>query len=336
MWDAAATELQVHGSRCNSGSPIVLRNADSGAVVDRSMVDNIGAWSFNTSVGDVTAVPCRVRVEVDESSGEIDVANAPSNCDGGGGSVPSITEAEWDADDEHLEVEGDGAERGQAVAVYSATSNGLLGTTRVRRNGSWKFERSDPSPVPCAVRVEIAGRSAERRVADAPDHCGADVDPVAVPGVVGRSQSDAESAIEAAGLRVGSVTEQASAALAAGIVISQNPVGGTGVESDKAVSLVVSTGRALPAADFSIERASWDADDRKLLVRGTDGPRGQGRATLLSADGRIVLGQTKVEDDGKWKFEVEKPRQAPCRILVEIGGSTAMRAVSDAPANCLQ
>jgi hypothetical protein len=130
------------------------------------------------------------------------------------------------------------------------------------------------------------------------------------------------------------VTEQTSETVAAGDVISQSPEGGTGVAPDSAVNLVVSTGP--PSADFSIDRASWNTSDRKLLVSGRDGPRGQGRATLLSADGSVVLGETKVEDDGKWKFEVEKPRLVPCLVRVEIGNSAAVRGVSNAPANCLQ
>jgi hypothetical protein len=102
------------------------------------------------------------------------------------------------------------------------------------------------------------------------------------------------------------------------------------------VDLLVSTGSSPLPADFNIDRASWKASDRKLLVSGSDGPRGQGWATLFSANGNVELDRTKVEDDGKWKFEVEKPQQAPCAVRVEIGSSAAVRAVSNAPANCLQ
>ena len=270
VWDAAASELQVRGTRCTSGSPIALRNADSGALLDNAVVDNIGAWSFSTAIDDVAAVPCRVRVEVDGNSGESDVANAPVNCndDSGGGAAPNITKAEWNAEKERLRVEGDGAEGGQTVTVYSATTDASLGTTTVGTDGRWRFESFNLTPVPCAVRVEIGGSAAERDLKNAPANCASDPAP--------------------------------------------------------------------PPADFSIDRADWNGSDRKLLVSGRDGPGGQGRATLLSADGSVVLGRTKVEDDGKWKFEVEKPRMVPCQVRVEIGSSTAVRAVSNAPANCFQ
>ena len=65
---------------------------------------------------------------------------------------------------------------------------------------------------------------------------------VTVPTVVGLTQAGATSAITGAGLVVGTVTTAASATVAAGLVISQSPVGGTQVAPGTAVALVVSTG----------------------------------------------------------------------------------------------
>ncbi|RMD63819.1 PASTA domain-containing protein [Candidatus Parcubacteria bacterium] len=67
---------------------------------------------------------------------------------------------------------------------------------------------------------------------------------VAVPDVVGLSQTDAEVAIIGAGLVVGTVTTAHSDTVPAGHVISQNPAAGTSVASGSAVDLVVSTGPA--------------------------------------------------------------------------------------------
>ncbi|GJL78480.1 MAG: hypothetical protein NPINA01_14690 [Nitrospinaceae bacterium] len=66
--------------------------------------------------------------------------------------------------------------------------------------------------------------------------------PVNVPNVVGLAQAAAETAIVNAGLVVGTVTQQSSATVPAGDVISQNPIGGTSVAPGSAVDLVVSTG----------------------------------------------------------------------------------------------
>ncbi len=65
---------------------------------------------------------------------------------------------------------------------------------------------------------------------------------VPVPNVVGQSQANAETAIQAAGLTVGSVTEASSDTTPAGSVISQNPAAGEQVLPGTTVDLVVSTG----------------------------------------------------------------------------------------------
>ncbi len=59
------------------------------------------------------------------------------------------------------------------------------------------------------------------------------------------TQAAATTAITNAELVVGTVTQQSSATVPAGEVISQNPTGGTGVALGSAVNLIVSTGPAL-------------------------------------------------------------------------------------------
>jgi hypothetical protein len=63
-----------------------------------------------------------------------------------------------------------------------------------------------------------------------------------VPNVVGLPQVDAEAAILAANLVVGSITTASSPTVPAGSVISQDPVAGTTVFEGTAVNLVISTG----------------------------------------------------------------------------------------------
>jgi len=64
-----------------------------------------------------------------------------------------------------------------------------------------------------------------------------------VPNVVGMSQSGAESAITSAGLTVGTITPGYSSTVPTGDVISQNPLGGTSVDMNSTVDLVVSIGQ---------------------------------------------------------------------------------------------
>jgi len=66
---------------------------------------------------------------------------------------------------------------------------------------------------------------------------------VATPNVVGMTQSAAATTITGAGLIVGTVTQQYSNTIAAGLVISQSPVGGTTVNVGSSVNLVVSLGK---------------------------------------------------------------------------------------------
>ena len=65
---------------------------------------------------------------------------------------------------------------------------------------------------------------------------------VTVPNVVGLSQTAAEAAITAAGLTVGTVTQETSSTVLAGNVISQNPAADASVARGSAVNLVVSSG----------------------------------------------------------------------------------------------
>ncbi|ABS04696.1 Stk1 family PASTA domain-containing Ser/Thr kinase [Kineococcus radiotolerans] len=69
-------------------------------------------------------------------------------------------------------------------------------------------------------------------------------EPIGVPGLVGRTQDAAQEAITDAGLTVGAVTRQVSETVAAGQVISQDPVDGTLFRGDP-VALVVSSGPPL-------------------------------------------------------------------------------------------
>ena len=65
---------------------------------------------------------------------------------------------------------------------------------------------------------------------------------VSVPNVVGDTQAAAGAAITAAGLTAGTVTQQSSATVARGEVVSEIPAAGASVAQGSAVALIVSTG----------------------------------------------------------------------------------------------
>ncbi len=70
--------------------------------------------------------------------------------------------------------------------------------------------------------------------------------PVAVPNVIGTSQSAAQAALSAHQLALGAVNRQASS-VSAGVVVSESPAAGSSVAPGSAVSLIVSSGPAAVA-----------------------------------------------------------------------------------------
>ena len=81
-----------------------------------------------------------------------------------------------------------------------------------------------------------------------------------VPNVTGMSQSAAESAINEAGLTVGTVTQQYSDTIPAGTVISQSPLSGVQVPPGSSVDLTVTTG-LFPIQIDSIEKLQKIGND---------------------------------------------------------------------------
>ena len=91
--------------------------------------------------------------------------------------------------------------------------------------------------------------------------------PVAVPNVVGMTRAAAETAIMAAGLTVGTVTEEYSATVAAGVVSGQDPASGSQVLPGSAVSLVVSKGPQ-PVAAPNVVGMTQAAAETAIMAAG--------------------------------------------------------------------
>ncbi len=81
---------------------------------------------------------------------------------------------------------------------------------------------------------------------------------VLVPNVVTQTQSTAQSMITSAGLVVGTISQAYSGTVAAGRVISQNPVGGSTAVVGSAVSLTISQGPA-PGSSWVLD-TTWDLE----------------------------------------------------------------------------
>jgi len=120
----------------------------------------------------------------------------------------------------------------QAAATAAITGAGLaLGTVTLQASGT-VAPGNVISQDPAAFALADSGAAVSLVVSSG----------IPVPDVTGKTQAAATSAITAAGLVVGKVTQQSSAMVATGSVISQSPASGTHVAGGAAVDLVVSSG----------------------------------------------------------------------------------------------
>ncbi|MHC4240344.1 MAG: PASTA domain-containing protein, partial [Planctomycetota bacterium] len=91
---------------------------------------------------------------------------------------------------------------------------------------------------------------------------------VIAPNVVEVAEANAISAIIAAGLTVGEVTNEYSDTVENGLVISQNPVGGTTVPVNSAIDIVVSLGQPVVP-----DVVHWSEADANLAISAVDNLR---------------------------------------------------------------
>ena len=92
-----------------------------------------------------------------------------------------------------------------------------------------------------------------------------------VPNVLGKTEAEAKSALEAAGFTVGTVTQENSATVAAGNVISQSVAGDGYAEKGSAINLVVSSGNVqLYKYEANITAPTADADGNAITVTSAD------------------------------------------------------------------
>ena len=87
-------------------------------------------------------------------------------------SALKIKEAEWEADEHKLEVEGKGR-KGERIVVSNAADPAQILGSRKLDEKKWEIKVRNPHPVPCRVRVEQSdGQYAEKDVKNAPADCG--------------------------------------------------------------------------------------------------------------------------------------------------------------------
>ena len=125
---------------------------------------------------------------------------------------------------------------------------------------------------------------------------------VAVPNVVGMSQTNAEASITAADLAVGDITTQSSNTVPVGNVISQQPEGGVMVSENTPVDMVVSVGPVAMNDSYSI-----DMNDTDTLNVASPGVLGNdsfkdGSTLTASIIKDCESGQLQFNNDGSFTY----------------------------------
>jgi beta-lactam-binding protein with PASTA domain len=87
--------------------------------------------------------------------------------------------------------------------------------------------------------------------------------PVTVPDVVGQTKLDANSVLTGAGLEIGAVTYEFNDVIAAAVIITQNPIGGSAVPAGSEIDLAISLGQ--PAVAIAL------AGNRLVQLQNNDG-----------------------------------------------------------------
>lgn len=128
----------------------------------------------------------------------------------------------------------------EIIAISSLNNVGLANGTLTQQADNSIQAGSIISQTPAAGISTIKGNTVNLVISTGPAF-------ISAPNVVGQTQASASSAIAAAGLKVGTITQQSSNTIAAGIVISQSPAAGASVASGSPVNLVISSGPVLIA-----------------------------------------------------------------------------------------
>ncbi len=124
---------------------------------------------------------------------------------------------------------------GQAAVSGVLTTAGLVLGSVTQQSSTMVMAGNVISETPIATTLVNVGSAVSVVVSSGPLQ-------VAVPNVVGLTQSGASGAFSTAGLLLGSVTQQASTTVTPGNIISETPIAATLVNLGSAVNIIVSSG----------------------------------------------------------------------------------------------
>jgi beta-lactam-binding protein with PASTA domain/N-acetylneuraminic acid mutarotase len=146
----------------------------------------------------------------------------------------------------------------QATAAAAINAAGLRVGTVTHQNSDTVASGNIVNQTPSANTATFGGNSVNFAISTGPAS-------ETVPNVVGLTQSAADSAIIAAGLSIGTVTQQNDATIASGSVISEAPAAGVKISTGSPVTLIISRGPLLVAVPDVVGLSQSDAT---IAIRG--------------------------------------------------------------------
>ena len=178
-------------------------------------------------------------------------------------------------------------------AVETLTEQQLV-TARVNESDETIAAGNVVSTVPEAGTSVAAGQKITVYVSTGPDTA-------TVPTLEGINENEARSAIEGAGLSVGSLRRQNDPALAEGTVISSNLESGTAVAKGTTVNLVIASGKVVIVdyTGYTLDAAQRElsSDEKQLTVKVEEDPGCRAAAQPTVATQSLAPGEVAIHSE---------------------------------------
>ncbi|MCP4287782.1 MAG: PKD domain-containing protein [Gammaproteobacteria bacterium] len=359
-WNADKAKLIVIGSEFPSGDMVEIYDAAQGDLLGLADESRLGDGKWRLALNSPASVPCAVEVvsRTTDQIIETAVTNAPENCGDGHALNLNITNAVWNNTKSQLKVAGEGAPIRSTVTIKNAASGEVMGVVSANGRGKWSLKMVMAAEMsPCEVEAVSVGQQDESEVRNAPENCDAGTEPEEELEIVTADWNDEDRKLVVKGEHAPDSATVVLINPATGETLGTEHAEDDGkwkfeiekpaiapcrirVESDgKSAEAEVNNappncddeGAGIP--DLVIDSAEWKSGDRKLLVSGNGAP-GKSTVTLRYASTGEFIGTKGAEDDGRWKFEIEKISPAPCSVSVDSGGAATEGSVRNAPVGC--
>ena len=172
-WKAGDGVLKMKGYGAGKKKTVYVKDVANGSTIGTTQSEDDGKFEFEKE--HLSSVPRALFVESGSQSVTIGFTEASRER---GGMAVLIKVSKWRASEKKLVTKGV-APRGATVALFGVQSGMKMGSTRAASDGKWQKTFENPESVPCRIRMETDGASAEMAVKNAPEDCGVSVPPPA-------------------------------------------------------------------------------------------------------------------------------------------------------------